>query len=138
MATPSTSAAQVFSDLVRLVHVISQAGAVELRRHGLTPAQYQLMLGLRGSHPLQQELSERLGVTKGNVSQMVSRLEQRGLVVRVPRGAANELRLTDEGRALVDRLVPDQQEFLRSSFGALSAEELSGLAATLTKVMRSL
>lgn len=139
MALRATSSEmQVFSEMVRLVHIVSQGGAVELRRHGLTPAQYQLMLGLRGqSNPLQQELSERLGVTKGNVSQMVSRLEARGLVVRVPRGAANELQLTDEGRTLVDRLIPDQRKFLRAQFSALTSAELSDLATMLAKVTGS-
>lgn len=130
---------QVFSTLVRLVHIVSQGGAAELRQHGLTPAQYQLMLGLRGHpNPLQHELSERLGVTKGNVSQMVSRLEARELVIRVPRGAANELQLTDDGRALVDRLVPAQREFLKDQFSALTPDELSDLAAMLDKVTRSI
>lgn len=140
MVQPGTpSEMQVFSEMVRLVHLVSQGGAVELRRHGLTPAQYQLMLGLRGqSNPLQQELSERLGVTKGNVSQMVSRLEARGLVVRLPRGASNELRLTDEGRTLVHRLIPDQQEFLKAQFSSLTPDELSDLATMLAKVTRSL
>ncbi len=130
---------RVFAEMVRLVHLVSQAGAVELRRHELTPPQYQLMLRLRGgSDPLQQELSEQLGVTKGNVSQMVSRLESRGLVIRVPRGAANELRLTEEGRVLVDRLIPDQRAFMKQQFRSLSGDELSELAATLAKVTRSL
>lgn len=136
--TPSVEM-QVFAEMVRLVHLVSQAGAVELRRHNLTPAQYQLMLSLRRRpNPLQQELGETLGVTKGNVSQMVSRLEERGLVLRVPRGAANELRLTEEGRSLVDRLVPDQREFLKRQFGALDQQQLSELAAMLAHVTRRL
>jgi DNA-binding MarR family transcriptional regulator len=140
MTRPETSTEMgIFGDMVRLVHVVSQAGAAELRRHGLTPAQYQLMLGLRGTtNPLQQELSEQLGVTKGNVSQMVSRLESRGLVVRVPRGAGNELQLTEAGHHLIDRLLPDQRAFMQQQFGTLSRDELSDLAAILAKLTHSL
>jgi DNA-binding MarR family transcriptional regulator len=90
----------------------------------------------RHQNPLQHELGERLGVTKGNVSQMVSRLESRGFVARVPRGAGNELRLTDEGRDLVDRLLPDQQAFFRERFGSLGDSELAQLDALLERLMR--
>ena len=128
---------KVFALMVRLVHAISQAGAGELREHDLTPAQYQLMISLRRhENPLQHELGERLGVSKGNVSQMVSRLEARGLVARVPRGAGNELRLTDEGRELVDRLLPDQQAFFRERFSSLDDSHLAQLDALLKQLAR--
>ncbi len=72
----------MFGDLLRVVHGISQDGARELRRHGLTPAQYRLLLAV-GATPgcRQHELGDLLGVTKGNVSMLVSRLERDGLVV---------------------------------------------------------
>jgi DNA-binding MarR family transcriptional regulator len=116
---------------------MSQAGAAELRTHGLTPAQYQLMVALRRrENPLQHELGERLGVTKGNVSQMVSRLEEQGWVARVPRGAANEVQLTAGGRALVDRLLPAQQAFFREQFRPLGDIELAQLDTLLERLAR--
>ncbi|MFI7211806.1 MarR family winged helix-turn-helix transcriptional regulator [Micromonospora maritima] len=131
----TTSAAETFAGLVRVVHQISLAGAQELRAHGLTPAQYQVLVLLhRRPRATQRELTEVLGVTKGNVSQLLSRLAEAGLLDRTPEGAANRVGLTDRGRRLVRELIPAHQEFLNQSFSALDDEELGTLARLVTKL----
>ena len=119
----------MFAGLVRAVHAISLAGAQELRAHGLTPAQYQVLTLVHGRPGLlQRELTEVLGVTKGNVSQLVTRLEDAGLIDRVAEGAANRVTLTAKGRALVSELVPAHRRFLAERFAVLGADELAVLA----------
>lgn len=120
---------RTFGDLARTVHRIAQSGARELRGHGLTPAQYQVLVAVSARPDVQQqELSERLGVTKGNVSMLVSRLEEAGLLVRVPAGAAHQLRVTDSGGALLRRLRPDHARFMADRFAGLDDAELQMLA----------
>lgn len=120
---------RTFGELARAVHGIAQAGARELRGHGLTPAQYQVLVVVHARPDVQQqELSERLGVTKGNVSMLVTRLEEAGLLVRMPVGAAHQLRLTDRGGELLRRLRPDHARFMADRFAGLDDDELHVLA----------
>ncbi len=128
----------MFGDLLRVVHGISQDGARELRRHGLTPAQYRLLLAV-GATPgcRQHELGDLLGVTKGNVSMLVSRLEQDGLVVRVPEGAAHALQLTAEGTRTLARLRPEHSRFMAERFAALDDAELAALGALVARLAGS-
>ncbi len=139
-SAPSPPAApEVFAGLVRVVHLISTAGAQELRAHELTPAQYQVLVLLhRRPQATQRELTEALAVTKGNVSQLLTRLQETGLLDRVPDGAANRIVLTDKGTALVRELMPAHQRFLARSFAALSADELAVLAALVARVEAAL
>ncbi len=125
----------MFGDLLRVVHDISQEGARELRGHGLTPAQYRLLLVV-GATPgcRQQELGELLGVTKGNVSMLVSRVEDAGLVSRVPDGAAYTLQLTAEGTRTLARLRPAHSRFLAGRFATLDDAELATLGALVARL----
>jgi DNA-binding MarR family transcriptional regulator len=109
-----------------------QSAAEELRQAGLTPAKYQLMLQVR-AHPneQQQELGARLGVTKGNVSMLVSQLERDGLLWRTPLGAANRLSLTPEGETVLDVLVPAQRRWTRRQFSALESDDMEQLIGLL-------
>lgn len=129
-------ALRVFAALVRAVHAVSQEGARELRGHGLTPAQYQLLVAV-GDAPgcRQQDLGESLGVTKGNVSMLVTRLEDAGLVARVPDGAAYALHLTTAGSRTVARLRPEHGRFLARRFAALDDGELAQLGRLAAKLI---
>ena len=79
-------------------------------------------------------LIDSLGMTKGAVSKIVSRLQQRGLVERagVARDArAQEIRLTAAGKALVPRLAALADHNDAAFFGHLPARERAALMRTL-------
>ncbi|RZU51181.1 DNA-binding MarR family transcriptional regulator [Krasilnikovia cinnamomea] len=128
-------AMRVFAALVRAVHAISQDGARELRTHGFTPAQYQLLV-LVGADPgcRQHQLGEALGVTKSNVSMLITKLEAAGLLARVPEGAAYALHLTPEGAATVARLRPEHSRFIARRFADLDDDELACLKRLVDKL----
>ena len=129
---------QVFGHLVRAVHAVSQAGARALREHGLTPAQYQVLRHVSARADVQQrELGDLLGVTKGNVSMLVSRLEGDGLLARTPAGAAYCLRLTEPGTALLARIRPEHAAFLVERFAGLDDAELAELDRLLAALDRT-
>ncbi len=128
---------EVFGHLVRVVHGVSQDGARALRAHGLTPAQYQVLRHVSARADVQQrELGDLLGVTKGNVSMLVSRLEDDGLLARRPAGAANCLRLTAAGSALLARIRPEHAAFLVERFSGLDDAELAELDRLLDRLDR--
>lgn len=123
--------------MVGLVHRIGTDGARELARVGRTPAQFHALRTIAG-HPgcSQQRLAEALGVTKGNVSQLLGRLEDDGLVRREADGAAYVLRLTPAGEGVLGELGPAHDAFLDDCFAALSAQELNELERLLERVRR--
>ncbi|MFC7839934.1 MarR family winged helix-turn-helix transcriptional regulator [Streptomyces sp. NPDC057382] len=126
---------ELFGQLVRAVHAISQAGARELRSEGLTPAQYKTLAMVAARPDMQQrDLSDALGVTKGNISMLVARLESDGLLSRTPAGAAYLLRLTPDGRDLVNRLRPQHARFMAACFAPLSDDELDTLGGLLSRL----
>ena len=131
----TAEAMRLYGDLVRVVHGINQAGARELRDLGFTPAQYQL-LSLVDASPecSQQQTAERLGVTKGNVSMLVTRLEDAGLIDRIPDGAAYGLRLTGAGREALARIRPLHAAFLANCFAGLDDEEMAALGRLVAKL----
>lgn len=127
-AARAARSAEVFGLLARLVHRTGQEASAVLRGHGLTPAQFQLLLAVRDRPgAVQRELGERFAVTGANVSMLIAKLESAGLLHRRADGAANRVLLTPAGEALVERLEPEQAAFMAGRFAALSEVELDRL-----------
>ena len=102
-----------------------------IRELGLSIPQFDLLSTLsEGEGISQSELAERLYVTKGNVSGLVDRLVQAGLVER--RAIAGDRRsyamhLTPEGRRLAEAGIAAQREFVASTLGKLGPDDLAEL-----------
>jgi DNA-binding MarR family transcriptional regulator len=80
-----------------------------------------------------------LGMTKGAVSKVVSRLQDKGLVTRAAHDAdarAQVLALTRAGRALVPALARDADANDQRFFGHLSAKQRRELMALLREMVR--
>jgi DNA-binding MarR family transcriptional regulator len=85
----------------------------------------------------QNELAQRLLVTQGNVTQLLDKMEKRGLLQRHIEGRCNRLSLTEEGRALFDTVVPAIEDVVAQQFAGLSEEEQRELQRLLAKLERS-
>lgn len=127
---------------MRLLRVGQKIGRVlteDLKRWDLNMAQFDTLARVGSSEGItQQELAESLLVTKGNVCQMLDRLEHRGLLYRRPDGRANRLFLTVEGRRLFDEVILPHEALVAQQFSILSAEEQGALMRLLGKLDRSL
>ena len=78
----------------------------------------------------QQELAERLYVTKGNVSGLLDRMVEAGLVERrsIPGDRrSNALYLTAKGRDLANRGMAAQRAYVMRTLGTLPAQDLADL-----------
>lgn len=135
------SAVAAWMRLARVYHKIDRRSADAFREHGLTVAQFDVLAQV-GAHPdcSQQELAERLLVTKGNVAQLLDKMEARGLIERrqAKVGRGNLLRLTAEGEALRARVVPAQEARVTAWLAALSPEDLAHLNRMLRSLDRAL
>jgi MarR family transcriptional regulator, organic hydroperoxide resistance regulator len=87
------------------------------------------------------ELADRLDVRSSTMSQMIDRLELAGLVYRVQdeRDArARLVRLTDEGRRVIEHLRNVRMELLSQLFQQLSEDEQQTLTHLMTKLFQQL
>ena len=83
----------------------------------------------------QRELQDYLGIQPGSMSELIGKLEQKGLLQRVASEKDRRSRilmLTEQGRELTDA-VKEEQEL----FGILSEEEQGQLRALLTKLLEA-
>jgi DNA-binding MarR family transcriptional regulator len=132
-------AVPVWLRLIRVYQKITQAATAQLRPYGLTLAQFDVLAHVGAAEGLtQQDLADRLLVTKGNVSQLVDKLERAGLMTRVPEGRACHLLLTDAGRALYREAVPAHEAFVDRQLSPLSRAEQIELLQLLRTLDRSL
>ena len=125
--------------LARAYHKVDRASAVHLRGWGLSVAQFDVLARV-GSRPgmTQQELAESLLVTKGNVCQLLDKMEGSGLLERRPDGRVNRLFLTDQGRRVHDEVVPRHDELLADQFNSLSEDDQRELLRLLRQIDHAL
>jgi DNA-binding MarR family transcriptional regulator len=98
-----------------------------VRRHGVTPQQYQLMLALKGfpgrDWAVVREIAERLQLRHHSVVELVDRAQAQGLVCRTTDpddGRAVRVQLTGEGEDLLGRLSALHRDELRRMDSALA------------------
>ncbi|KZR56921.1 MarR family winged helix-turn-helix transcriptional regulator [Pseudobacillus badius] len=106
-----------------------------LKKWELSAAQFDVLVQV-GSHERlsQQELADKLFVTKGNITQLLSKMEQMGLIKREQEWKTKYLSLTEEGRELFQEVVPQQEQFQAAQFSGLDEEEKKQLLQLLRKI----
>src|SRR6266700_7341719 len=130
----SRSAVLAWMRLARVFQKIDHASVALLREWKLNVAQFDVLAQVGSARDItQQELANRLLVTKGNISQLLDRMEQRGLLKRCQEGRSNTIALTEVGQQLYHQAVPYQEEMIMQQFSALSAEEMEHLLHLLRK-----
>jgi DNA-binding MarR family transcriptional regulator len=125
--------------LARVFQKVDRASAEHLRAWGLSIAQFDVITQVGSAEGItQQELADKLLVTKGNICQLLDRLEQHGLIRRRQEGRVNHLFLTDMGTRLYQEAVPAQEVFITKQFAMLAPEEQTQLLALLRKLDHAL
>jgi DNA-binding MarR family transcriptional regulator len=120
--------------LMRVFQKIDRASGEHLRGWDLSVAQFDVLAHVGASEGMtQQELADSLLVSKGNVCQLLGKIEGRGLISRHQEGRANRLFLTEEGRRLFDEVVPAHEAAIADRFSVLSEEEQARLHELLRK-----
>ena len=121
--------------LARVFQKIDNASARHFQSWKLSTAQFDVLAQVGAAQGMtQQELAGALFVTKGNISQILDRMEQQGLVKRCQDGRTNYIFLTEAGRRLYDRVVPAQELLIAELFSSLSHGEQTQLMALLRKL----
>src|SRR5215207_5904788 len=107
--------------LARVFQKIDTHSERFFRSQGLNTAHFDVLAQVGAAHGMtQQELADALLVTKGNISQLLSKLEQVGLITRRQEGRTNCLSLTEQGEALYQLVVPQQEALIANLLTPLS------------------
>jgi MarR family transcriptional regulator, 2-MHQ and catechol-resistance regulon repressor len=125
--------------LARIFQKVERNSGEKLRGWDLNVAQFDVLAHVGASEGMtQQELADSLLVTKGNVCQLLDRMEGRGWISRRQQGRANRLFLTDAGRRLFDEVVPAHEALIAGRFSVLSEGEQERLHELLRKLDKAL
>ncbi|MDM5210915.1 MarR family transcriptional regulator [Peribacillus sp. NJ4] len=108
-----------------------------LKKWNLSAAQFDILVQI-GSHERlsQQELANKLFVTKGNITQLLRKMEELGLIKREQEWKTKYLSLTEEGKEFFHEVVPKQEHFQASQFANLNETEKQQLLDLLNKVQK--
>jgi DNA-binding MarR family transcriptional regulator len=125
--------------LVRVFTKIDRASADGMRCHGLSVAQFDVLAHVVTAEGItQQELANALLVTKGNVCQLLDRMEAGGLIVRQQDGRSKRLFATAEGRRVYGEIVPRHEDEIARKLSVLTPEEQTQLLRLLRKLDHAL
>lgn len=146
-------ARSVWKELEAAANALRASVADVLRKHGLTPAQYELLGVLEdircgccgegecrceSSYLCQNDVSRTIACTKGNVSGLLSRLAADGLISREenPRDRREKaVRITARGRLRYLAATPDVEDAVARAFQPLSPLEMFTLAGLLRHIV---
>ena len=124
--------------MIRTYDFLQSQVASSVQKHGLTVPQFEMLSTLAVADCTnQQELADRLQVTKGNLVGLIDRLTERGWVERmvVPGDRrVNKVRITGEGKALFEKALPEQLAIVDEMMSHLDKGELENLRELLGRL----
>lgn len=128
--------------LVRRLHQIHVAlFAEECAPFGITPVQFSVLTALERDAPLDQvSLAGEVGIDRANCTDVLGRLEERGLIHRVPSPADSRAKLcelTAAGRRLLARLAPAAQRAHDRTVAALPKAEREAFVRSLARLVEA-
>jgi len=129
------AALRLWISLARCYSTYSKAISCKIQEYGLTTPQFGVLEALYHLGPLSLgELADKLLVTGGNVTYVMDRLEDQGLVYR-DRSPEDrrviQAKLSEDGRTLIRNVFPSHVEHVQHLSRHLSGEEQRALRRML-------
>lgn len=119
-------------------HAFEQLSASHIRGSGLTPSQFDIVATLGNTKGMCfRELGDKTLITKGTLTGVVDRLEQKGLVRRIPLPDDRRMmmvQLTEHGEQEFTRLFAPHIAFCKQPFGAYADRDFEMLEDALAKL----
>lgn len=116
---------------------VSGAFSRKIAAKGVTVAEWVVLRELYACSLAPSAIAERIGMTRGAISKLADRLEEKSLLTRtMGKGDRRyqELALTPAGRALVPQLAALADQNDAEFFGAMSCDE----RATIERLMKTI
>ncbi|HEK9100559.1 MarR family transcriptional regulator [Bacillus pfraonensis] len=135
----NTIGSLIWLRLIRFTNQSNQLSNDFLKRFDLTTAQFDVLMQIRIYQPLtQMELAEKVTVTQGGISRMLTRLEKEGYIVRKQDWKTKMISLTGKAESILEKALPEQVAFQSSFFNdVLNEEEQETLYKLITRVHKN-
>jgi len=128
----------VLRQLMRVHQAFLSYAAQHVHPLDLTLPQYDVIITLGNTTGMQpKKLGEETLITKGTLTGVVSRLEDKGLVERLASkkdGRSQIIRLTEAGRAIYNRTFPEHLNHINRLFDNYTPEEVAELEADMARL----
>ncbi len=125
----------VIRELVRAYQALYNYSALHIRELGLTPSQFDVISTLGNTPGMSMnKLGEKTLITKGTLTGIIDRLEQKGFVRReVPEENRRSFTivLTIEGEKVFEEVFPAHIAYLKQRFEDLNPQEMSEIQSML-------
>lgn len=137
-------ASEVYLHLMRLGSEMGTRISDYLGGHGLSPGRMSILMMLNSCPEEARnpgELAERCGVTPATVSRLIDNLVKDGHIERIPdpeNRRVSPVRLTAEGKACLEGLLPGYFSQIAQNFGPLSAAERTSFLSVMQKLQNHL
>ena len=130
------------SGIVQLANLLTRRLAPLFEKQNVTPQQWAVLAVLSdtGAPTTLAAIARTLLVSKQNMTGMIARLEQLGLVERNENPddlRSARVQLTRRGRGVVDKLRPAYERWVEN-VGGLSDRELQSLAKSVDRLIEKL
>lgn len=129
--------------VIRAYEECDQLFAAMLAEMELTTSQFDVLIAVDrlGANALPKEVAKQLLVTRANVSGLLRRLEQRGLLGMQPHktdGRSLVCRLTPTGKKALRRAKSASSRFLREQLSIFSDADLNGIQKKMQRMREHL
>ncbi|MCM2674409.1 MarR family winged helix-turn-helix transcriptional regulator [Alkalicoccobacillus plakortidis] len=125
--------------LARFYNQSNRMSNEHVKPYDLTISQFDLLVQTQANQPISQmDLAEKLLVTKGSITQMLAKLEQRDLIKKEQDWRIKRISLTEKGELLMQQARPDQSAFQSSLFSSLTRDEQKQLNILLKKIQKGI
>jgi len=128
----------VLRELLRTHQAFLSYAASHVHKLDLTLPQFDVIITLGNTPGMPyKKLGEETLITKGTLTGVINRLEDKGLVQRVASetdGRSQIIRLTEAGNALFERTFPEHLLFINRLFNAYSPEDIADLETDLVRL----
>jgi MarR family 2-MHQ and catechol resistance regulon transcriptional repressor len=129
---------KLFVVLSKAYKTLMDLAVKDMKSHGLSSAEFMVLEVLyhRTRIPLQQ-IGEKILVTSGSITYNIDKLENKGLLKRVPCSDDRRVtyaEITEAGRELFDDIFPQHVSSLHRLMGGLNTEEKQQATELLKKL----
>jgi MarR family transcriptional regulator, organic hydroperoxide resistance regulator len=128
----------VLRELLRTHQAFLSYAASHVHKLDLTLPQFDVIITLGGTSGMPYKtLGEKTLITKGTLTGVINRLEDKGLIQRVASktdGRSQIIRLTETGNALFECAFPEHLAFINRLFDDYSSEDIATLEANLVRL----
>lgn len=139
--TSTSTFPTVLRELLRTHQAFLAYAASHVHTLDLTLPQFDIIITLGDTPGMSfKNLGEKTLITKGTLTGVISRLEDKGLVQRVASetdGRSQIVRLSAAGEALYQRTYPEHLVFINRIFTDYAPEEVDNLEAALLRLQQT-